>query len=186
MVRIRRHVVGENVLPDSKVEVEPSSKKKRRAKKNSSQSNVPVPSTDPHDVLPPLDLKDKNSVLDDTSVELAKPLPSPAKDEAVKETECVICMEDKRDANFVGILNCKHDFCFDCIENWAKHENTCPLCKVAFTSISKQVGVNKAKADQEREERAMAKADADDAGKRGYGYEVLDQLAMEHLIGVSA
>lgn len=28
--------------------------------------------------------------------------------------------------------------------------------------------------------------DADDAGKRGYGYEVLDQLAMEHLMGVKA
>ncbi len=28
--------------------------------------------------------------------------------------------------------------------------------------------------------------DADAAGKRGYGYEVLDQLAMEHLMGVNA
>ena len=28
--------------------------------------------------------------------------------------------------------------------------------------------------------------DADDAGKRGYGYEILDQLAMEHLMGVEA
>jgi xylose isomerase len=28
--------------------------------------------------------------------------------------------------------------------------------------------------------------DADDAGKRGYGYEILDQLAMEHLMGVKA
>ena len=26
--------------------------------------------------------------------------------------------------------------------------------------------------------------DADAAGKRGYGYEVLDQLALEHLMGV--
>ena len=28
--------------------------------------------------------------------------------------------------------------------------------------------------------------DADTAGKRGYGYEILDQLAMEHLMGVTA
>jgi xylose isomerase len=28
--------------------------------------------------------------------------------------------------------------------------------------------------------------DAEAAGKRGYGYEVLDQLAMEHLMGVTA
>ena len=28
--------------------------------------------------------------------------------------------------------------------------------------------------------------DADAAGKRGYGYEILDQLAMEHLMGVTA
>jgi xylose isomerase len=26
--------------------------------------------------------------------------------------------------------------------------------------------------------------DADAAGKRGYGYEILDQLALEHLMGV--
>jgi xylose isomerase len=28
--------------------------------------------------------------------------------------------------------------------------------------------------------------DAEAAGKRGYGYEILDQLAMEHLMGVTA
>ena len=28
--------------------------------------------------------------------------------------------------------------------------------------------------------------DADAARKRGYGYEILDQLAMEHLMGVTA
>jgi xylose isomerase len=28
--------------------------------------------------------------------------------------------------------------------------------------------------------------DPEVAGKRGYGYEILDQLAMEHLMGVSA
>jgi xylose isomerase len=28
--------------------------------------------------------------------------------------------------------------------------------------------------------------DAESAGKRGYGYEILDQLAMEHLMGVTA
>ena len=27
--------------------------------------------------------------------------------------------------------------------------------------------------------------DAESAGKRGYGYEILDQLAMEHLMGVT-
>lgn len=28
--------------------------------------------------------------------------------------------------------------------------------------------------------------DAEAAGKRGYGYEILDQLALEHLMGVTA
>ncbi len=31
----------------------------------------------------------------------------------------------------------KHKFCFECIENWSKHENSCPLCKTRFLVIEK-------------------------------------------------
>ena len=56
-------------------------------------------------------------------------------------TECVICLDDICKAPFTGRLpKCNHIFCFACIQNWSKHETTCPLCKLEFTSISKMVG----------------------------------------------
>jgi len=30
---------------------------------------------------------------------------------------------------------CDHEFCFKCIETWAKTENTCPMCKKRFSKI---------------------------------------------------
>ncbi len=35
------------------------------------------------------------------------------------------------------VNSCSHMFCFDCISEWSEHENTCPLCKSRFTSISR-------------------------------------------------
>merc|ERR1719446_1303247 len=52
------------------------------------------------------------------------------------EDECVICMSEK--SNCLGYLVCTHSFCFTCIQNWSKTENTCPLCKVKFNHIDKK------------------------------------------------
>ncbi len=30
-----------------------------------------------------------------------------------------------------------HVYCFECIENWSRTENSCPLCKTRFTVIEK-------------------------------------------------
>eukprot|EP01017_Pseudomicrothorax_dubius_P007298 TRINITY_DN1224_c0_g1_i11.p1 TRINITY_DN1224_c0_g1~~TRINITY_DN1224_c0_g1_i11.p1 ORF type:complete len:187 (-),score=30.75 TRINITY_DN1224_c0_g1_i11:346-906(-) len=32
---------------------------------------------------------------------------------------------------------CSHEFCLDCIKKWSQRENSCPLCKRRFKSISK-------------------------------------------------
>ncbi|CAG9329354.1 unnamed protein product [Blepharisma stoltei] len=48
---------------------------------------------------------------------------------------CGICLNP---IEFQGKLDCcKHPFCFDCIERWSETENTCPLCKLRFTSITR-------------------------------------------------
>lgn len=172
MVRSRRAVRALGAVSSTDVPPLCESDAESKRKKSSSKSSLKpsITSADPLDLPPLINLKDKNAVLDAiVDVKLAKGILSPCKDETAREAECVICMENKLDSNFVGILNCKHEFCFSCIENWAKHENTCPLCKEAFTTISKEVGVNKAKADQERalaEESAMTKADAETGGGR--------------------
>ena len=35
----------------------------------------------------------------------------------------------------IGVIECGHNFCFGCIMNWSKQENTCPLCKSRFTYV---------------------------------------------------
>ncbi|CAG9314654.1 unnamed protein product [Blepharisma stoltei] len=48
---------------------------------------------------------------------------------------CGICLNA---VEFQGKLDCcKHSFCFECIERWSQTENTCPLCKLRFTSITR-------------------------------------------------
>lgn len=47
---------------------------------------------------------------------------------------CSICTEA---CKVPTSLNCKHQFCYRCIIEWAKLNNVCPLCKQAFTVVHK-------------------------------------------------
>jgi hypothetical protein len=46
----------------------------------------------------------------------------------IDSQECCICLFEKN--NFV-FFNCKakHEFCKDCLTEWLKKRNTCPLCR---------------------------------------------------------
>ena len=35
----------------------------------------------------------------------------------------------------MGVLECKHLFCIECIKDWAAVTNSCPLCKKEFFAI---------------------------------------------------
>lgn len=50
-----------------------------------------------------------------------------------EETECSICYESYKDD--YGVLKCKHTFCFNCIDQWSKQKNSCPLCNGVFKDI---------------------------------------------------
>lgn len=41
---------------------------------------------------------------------------------------CYICMDYKNDNNMKK-LNCNHIFCHDCIKEWFKKKNICPMCR---------------------------------------------------------
>jgi len=57
--------------------------------------------------------------------------------ETEEKLTCCICFEPVKTR---GALNsCKHAFCFDCIYEWSKASNTCPCCKLRFTSLVKEV-----------------------------------------------
>lgn len=50
---------------------------------------------------------------------------------------CCICMCEIEPDQCAKISGCNHKFHFDCIEQWSKRENSCPLCKSRFRSIER-------------------------------------------------
>lgn len=46
--------------------------------------------------------------------------------------DCSICMKKKLQ-KFSAQLPCKHNFCKSCVSTWAKRNNSCPLCRSAFS-----------------------------------------------------
>ena len=46
---------------------------------------------------------------------------------------CVICMDQCTEK--IGYLQCNHEFCFECINNWSNNKKTCPICNKKFSNI---------------------------------------------------
>eukprot|EP00300_Choanocystis_sp_HF-7_P010701 c17097_g1_i1.p2 GENE.c17097_g1_i1~~c17097_g1_i1.p2 ORF type:complete len:123 (+),score=26.17 c17097_g1_i1:302-670(+) len=46
-------------------------------------------------------------------------------EDAGGETECVVCLDGKVDV----VLPCGHAFCHECMAEWTRQANTCPLCR---------------------------------------------------------
>ena len=44
------------------------------------------------------------------------------------EVSCPVCHDDFEEEEIVKILRCKHYFCEECITEWFKVKNTCPVC----------------------------------------------------------
>lgn len=40
---------------------------------------------------------------------------------------CTVCLDKK--SNWRGVLDCTHDYCFECIQKWMEDNNNCPICK---------------------------------------------------------
>jgi len=49
-----------------------------------------------------------------------------------ENTTCVICMEQYEEGDGLCTLACFHVFHKDCILEWLKTHNTCPICKTSF------------------------------------------------------
>lgn len=47
---------------------------------------------------------------------------------------CAICLE-KLSVKSANVGECRHEFCYVCIKDWATRENTCPVCRKRFTCI---------------------------------------------------
>ena len=76
-------------------------------------------------------------------------------------TRCCSCY--CTDASSPSDASQGHEFCFSCIQEWAQRENTCPLCKKRFLTITEVMSKDKAAAAA----AAGAAPEAPTAGARG-------------------
>lgn len=49
-----------------------------------------------------------------------------------EEEECVICLEKYNKKENIRTLKCKHFYHKNCIDEWMKNNDKCPLCKDTF------------------------------------------------------
>jgi hypothetical protein len=42
---------------------------------------------------------------------------------------CCVCQEEYKEEEEIGRLECGHDFHSQCIKEWLKQKNLCPICK---------------------------------------------------------
>uniref|UniRef100_A0A2P2LLV7 RING-type E3 ubiquitin transferase n=1 Tax=Rhizophora mucronata TaxID=61149 RepID=A0A2P2LLV7_RHIMU len=42
---------------------------------------------------------------------------------------CIICQDDYKSWEKIGILNCGHEYHADCLKRWLRLKNVCPICK---------------------------------------------------------
>ena len=82
-----------------------------------------------------------------------KKFPKVPKEKEEKD-KCCICISDIPKKKKASLDCCNHVFCRGCIEKWAKTENSCPLCKRKFKTItSLKKGCKKKKETVEVEDK---------------------------------
>ena len=57
-----------------------------------------------------------------------------------EKKNCIICLEDFKNGDNAIILPCIHIFHTECIKNWLKTQNTCPICKFKLTGENMNSG----------------------------------------------
>merc|ERR1712232_1368225 len=57
----------------------------------------------------------------------------------VDDYTCSICLCEIEDGDRVGKLTCKHTFHADCLKQWLRRKNCCPLCLSAAIARPKLV-----------------------------------------------
>ena len=53
-------------------------------------------------------------------------------DDSKAGEKCAVCMDEFEVGRKLMQLDCKHEFCQDCVEGWLADHNTCPVCRKVF------------------------------------------------------
>ena len=72
-----------------------------------------------------------------TDQQILDELPETKIDDVTKldpeKKNCVICLEDFKNGDNATVLPCIHLFHSECVKNWLKTQNCCPICKFKLT-----------------------------------------------------
>lgn len=52
---------------------------------------------------------------------------------------CIICQDDYKSKDEIGILDCGHEYHADCLKKWLRMKNVCAICKSEALNIDKDV-----------------------------------------------
>lgn len=68
--------------------------------------------------------------------------PRTAEEEEAAPERCSICLSPFEEQSVGSLENCTHVFCIECILQWSKTSNTCPVDRTTFASIHqrRQIG----------------------------------------------
>ena len=79
-----------------------------------------------------------------TDEEILNELPETQIEDVTKldqeKKNCIICLEDFKNGDKAIILPCIHLFHTECIKNWLKTQDTCPICKFKLTGENMNAG----------------------------------------------
>ena len=53
-------------------------------------------------------------------------------DKSMAGEQCAVCMDEFEVGRKLMQLDCKHEFCQECVEGWLADHNTCPVCRKVF------------------------------------------------------
>lgn len=93
--------------------------------------------------------------------------PQTVKEDIVTAVEkCYICLGPFEDQRVGSLEQCQHEFCLECIFQWSKNANTCPVDRTSFTvihqkrriggTIQKKIKVTSPKSPEEEEDLGLA------------------------------
>ena len=54
----------------------------------------------------------------------------------IKEIKCIICLEEYKEGDEITTIPCFHMFHYNCISNWLKNHDMCPICKTNLNEDS--------------------------------------------------
>ncbi|CAD8046707.1 unnamed protein product [Paramecium sonneborni] len=88
----------------------------------------------------------------------------------IQKQNCVVCLNQI--CNQVFLDQCKHSFCFACIQKWSEKSHSCPQCRTIFQGFYEQqidpkIDIKRYEAspiiNNKEDKRLMALADIDNS-----------------------